>query len=526
MNGTSKRYIHLVWLLAILLASIAIRTFTLSDIPHGFFADEASIGYNAYTIGHTAKDEHGKFLPFFFEAFGEYKNPVATYVTVLFVLLFGLSEWSVRLVSALFGVASIFGIYLLTKQLFKKEHDHKIIALLASFLLTISPWSIHLSRVLLEGIMAYVFFTTMAVYFFLRSQENFRKFFLLSVLFFSLAFYSYFPARLFIPFLFLSLLVVFYKKMLRKNNLTILVVAGVVLFICSIPILKSFYDQTLLNRWEQVSIFTNPKPGEDPLFHVAKNYLSHFSLDFLFLRGDSGMEGQTISRHSVRGFGELFLIQFPLIIAGVIFMIKKERLTLLLLSGWMLLYPLGSMFTTDTTAQATRSIIGLIPLTIFSGIGTWYVMKKAHHLAGFLGKITTVFLFAIIISCSILYLKSYFFQYNSYSSDFWGWQYGPRDIMQYFLVNKDKYDDMYMSGEFNGADIFVKFYDPKNKCLGKCKIGDFMRETTLYQPDRKQLFSLSPDYISKSLLRDKFYTLKTIYYPNQTVAFKIGVIVQ
>jgi len=83
-----------------------------------------------------------------------------------------------------------------------------------------------------------------------------------------------------------------------------------------------------------------------------------------------------------------------------------------------------------------------------------------------------------------------------------------------------------MSGEFNGSDIFLKFYDPKNVCDNKCKIGDFWREPNIYNPSKKQLFSLSPEYLNNSTLKEKFLVRKTIHYPNNTIAFLIGEIVQ
>lgn len=513
-------------LLFLLIVGLLIRTVDLQHIPGGFFADEASVGYNAYTIAHTGKDEHGKLFPFFFEAFGEYKNPVAIYSTVPFILLFGLHEWSVRLVSALFGTAGILGIYLLTSTLFKKHHARDAIALLSALFLTISPWDIHLSRVMLEGITAYVFFTMMGTYFFLRIHEHFRRHLLLSVFFFSLSFYSYFPARMFIPLFSLSLLIIFHKTIFIKKHVRTLLLTCGLLLITSIPILMSLSNHTLLRRWQQVSIFSNHAPNENPVAHVANNYLSHFSPEFLFISGDSGMKGQAITRHSVRGFGELYLIQLPLILAGFYFLLTKDRRILSLLTVWLLLYPLGSMFTTDTSAQATRSIIGVVPLTILSGLGTWYLVKASSQKAGFLGKITALFFFALLLSSSIFYLKTYFQSYNMYASDFWGWQYGPRDIIHFFREHHDKYDDLYMSGEFNGSHIFLNFYDPENICSGKCQTGDFLREASVYQSDRTQLFSLSPAYLNQSEYRERFKVIKTIFYPDQTVAFKIGVIVQ
>ena len=60
----------LLLLLIFLLASF-LRLKNLAVDPPGFYTDEASVGFNAYKILTTARDEHGKFMPIFFEAFGD-----------------------------------------------------------------------------------------------------------------------------------------------------------------------------------------------------------------------------------------------------------------------------------------------------------------------------------------------------------------------------------------------------------------------------------------------------------------------
>lgn len=92
----------------------------------------------------------------------------------------------------------------------------------------------------------------------------------------------------------------------------------------------------------------------------------------------------------------------------------------------------------------------------------------------------------------------------------------------YFLKEKNNYDHLYMSGEFNGGEIFIKFYDPENNCQNKCKIGDFWREPTIYNPSRRQLFSLSPEYLKNSSFEKQFSMKKIIYYPDGSPAFFIG----
>lgn len=147
-------------LLLILLLGLFLRTYDLGNNPYGLFCDEASIGYNAYSLLKTGHDEWGTSWPLFFKAFGEYKSPVMTYSVIPFVAIFGLNEVSVRLASVAWGLLGILSIYFLSTILFNKK-----IGLLSALFLAISPWHIQVSRISLEGLTPYVCFTILAVFF-------------------------------------------------------------------------------------------------------------------------------------------------------------------------------------------------------------------------------------------------------------------------------------------------------------------------------------------------------------------------
>ena len=83
-------------LVVIIAIAFVLRGYRVSTNPPSISWDEASIGYNAYSILKTGKDEHGKFMPIdTFAAFGDYKPPVPIYLTVPFVALFGVSDASI-----------------------------------------------------------------------------------------------------------------------------------------------------------------------------------------------------------------------------------------------------------------------------------------------------------------------------------------------------------------------------------------------------------------------------------------------
>src|SRR3990167_4417424 len=90
--------------LVILVAGIALilRFYKLGQIPLSLSWDEVSLGYNAYSILKTGRDEHAKWFPLAaFEAYGDYKPPLYIYASVPFIKVFDLNELAVRLPSAL-----------------------------------------------------------------------------------------------------------------------------------------------------------------------------------------------------------------------------------------------------------------------------------------------------------------------------------------------------------------------------------------------------------------------------------------
>src|SRR3989344_450319 len=103
-------------LLLITSLGLVLRTYKLTSSPAGLYVDETSIGYNAYSIITTGRDEHGKFMPLFFEAFGEYKLPIYIYAVAVTQLFTGPTDLSVRLPSVIFGTLTIPLIFLFSKE--------------------------------------------------------------------------------------------------------------------------------------------------------------------------------------------------------------------------------------------------------------------------------------------------------------------------------------------------------------------------------------------------------------------------
>ena len=242
------------YLIGIVVLAFILRFFMLGQNPPSLNWDETSIGYNAYSILKTGKDEYGTSFPIEFRSFDDYKPPVYIYLDVLPVAIFGLTEFAVRFPSALFGFLSVIVMLYLVKKLFDKE-DHKlglIVALFSAFFLSISPWHLQFSRAAYEGNVG-LFFLLLAFYLFIKGLES-RWYLVLSSISFVICLYSYHSFRLVVPIFLLVLISLFIKKLLVYKKQ--LIISALIIFIFSLPIYIGFLNpEGSKARLSMVSIF-------------------------------------------------------------------------------------------------------------------------------------------------------------------------------------------------------------------------------------------------------------------------------
>ena len=91
-----------ILLSVIILLAASLRFIALDKIPVSPYWDEVAIGYNAYSIAHTGKDEYGKWFPLLFASYNDYKMPGEIYLSIIPISLFGLNVFSTRFISAFF----------------------------------------------------------------------------------------------------------------------------------------------------------------------------------------------------------------------------------------------------------------------------------------------------------------------------------------------------------------------------------------------------------------------------------------
>jgi len=257
-------------LISIIFLAAFLRFYQLGVNPPSLSWDEAALGYNAYSIGETGRDEFGRFLPYdFFASFGDYKPPAYVYAAVLPVKIFGLNEFAVRFPSAFFGILAVLLTYFLVQELFPGFKKFSIINFqfsigeIAAFFLAISPWHIQMSRAAFEANLA-SFFVVLGVMLLLKAVNkqslllrNKRKGILLvlSAISFVITFYTFNSTRVFTPLLVLGL-GFYYRQELLKIKKWVMV-AMIIAALMTVPLLPHLFSPEGRLRFKEVNIFSD-----------------------------------------------------------------------------------------------------------------------------------------------------------------------------------------------------------------------------------------------------------------------------
>ncbi len=121
----------------------------LASVPGNklaFYVDESSIAYNAYALSHSGADEYGARWPLYFQAFGEYKNPVYVYLLAALFRVFGPSVWLARALSAVAGCAAALLLGLLAWRITAQRRVGVIVTVTA----LLTPWLFEVTRLIFE----------------------------------------------------------------------------------------------------------------------------------------------------------------------------------------------------------------------------------------------------------------------------------------------------------------------------------------------------------------------------------------
>ncbi len=525
-------------LIVILLTAAILRFYKLDSFPVSIYWDEAAIGYNAYSIAQTARDEYGTKLPLLFKSFNDFKLPGYIYLDAIFVKIFGLSIFTTRLPSALFGTLAPLAIYLITKELL----DHKI-ALLGAFLLAISPWHIQFSRGAFEATIAFTILLFGLLLLLYGLKNKLWAFLSLPIL--SLSLYFYLSTRLIVP---LAVIIFFliYRKEIKKNLHAYF--NGLLLaIIISVPIAASIFSYSALKHVKEVSIFEDKSLAVDYVqvrernndfiskiflnrripyvFESLHKYFSHFSPGFLFFGDDPN------PRHHSAFQGNLYLFEIPLLLIGFRqLLLSKNKNAKYFLLAVLFISPLPAAISRDTP-HSLRSLPMLLPITINSSLGLLYLSKNL--------KLRITFTVLVVIFF-INYLISYYRLYPQRDSI--SWAYGYQQMYRVLSNLENNYDRIVVTGFHWKPYIYYLYFNkiaPSSyqeysniEAIGKYRFGTTYWDSGGKNLDESQidklkgnttLLVLSPQELQDLKDKSRFHQLQSVSdYSGRNSLFLIG----
>ena len=454
------------FLLAILILAACLRFYKLDLFPSGLHNDEASFLYNAQSLSATGRDEDGRVLPLFLNSYIDPKPALYSYLELPFVKILGVNNWSARLPTVILSLLSLYWFYRIILLLTKSQK----LALIALFLLTISPWHIVNSRATQEVMMAFTF-SLGAIYFLLKNNLCFLPLAFLSM-------YSYHSAKVFLPLILLAL-AIYIKKLKtslkegspfgRKNTLSFLIL-GISLLILLFTKTGSdrFLDiglqhgDTQLVLDEQIRLAT-PYTNSFLIrvFHnkivnyslaLLNKYGQHFTLSFLFLQGGDPL------RYQVPFHGLLYLVELPLLLWGIFIGLRNknyQHLTYLMLF-WLLISPLATILTTQEVISTIRSFMMLPPLVFLVSLALSHLsllVPSPIHRRGIKGKVFLFFICAIYLWCFAYFLHQYFVFAPHYRP--WHRNFAEEQMAEKVSALQNNYDKIYISRQSGQPYIYL-----------------------------------------------------------------------
>lgn len=196
------------------LLSAFLHLYRLDAVPYGLHIDEAGMGYDAYCLANFGVDRYLNSYPVYLTNFGRGQSALYAYLCMIFVKLWGLNIWTMRLPAALIGIL----FYLAGTDLLRKRWGEKR-ALFPAFLMAVMPYFIMQPRFGLDCNLM-LGLTTLGLWFLVKAfeKQKLRWYFIAGVVW-GIAYYTYALSYIFDTiFLILTGIYLLYIKKAIGNN--------------------------------------------------------------------------------------------------------------------------------------------------------------------------------------------------------------------------------------------------------------------------------------------------------------------
>lgn len=461
-----KRYLQKRWvtvaILFIICVGFFLRFYQLGQVPSGLGWDEAAIGYNGWSVWTTRRDEWLNRLPISFRSFGDYKAPLAIYLNGPFTLLFGMTTFAVRLPFTIAACLSLIVWWRLLEFIRRQSQFSQLFILYGVALLTFSPWHFVFSRIAFESVIC-LFLVLLGVWMLLKGivAKKWKSWlFLLAGLSFVASLYTYHSAKIVVPLLVLSMIVIWRKEILSlwKKLVLPVLVAGLSL----IPLAyDSIWGQGATRAGDLV--FLRLDSVGEIARSIGSSVIAHFNpLFLLFGQGDE-------LRHVIGNFGIVVPGTMLLALTGVIvFLWNRKNKTArlndsakfhLFALSWFFIGMLSGFFSV-VFPHANRTLLALPGLLLLTSFGfeqvhKWYVTKSTSWLALLLSILVSVQLL-----WTIAFFHVYFTEYPKQSEAVF--QTGYEEAVEQAklaLKGDNPVDQIIFSSMYGQPYIYVLFYN-------------------------------------------------------------------
>lgn len=470
-----------------------LRFYKLTEYPIQLNHDEITQLYDAISIAQTGKDIYNNFLPTIFVSISDFKPPFYAYATALTFFLTGFNEITIKIPAAFFGALLVPAIFWFTYKLFKNP----LIAIFASFITAISPFEIHFSRKGFENgtgiFLMLIGFSAMLSFF----ENKEKKYLYLGIISLSFSMYTYFSHAAILPFLIIAFILIYrrnflpVKKFIQPALLFIALIVPLLFIILFNPVSKNrseavFVTKDVILQSELNNIQTNNKLA-DSIYQTKRileysfnKYLNQLDPNYLFGKG-LGFTNQ-----GPLDMGILFFIQLPLIIMGILYLIRSgQSQPGVFIFFWMVIGLVPSGLTFESYSPH-RVIMVFTMFNILSALGLYFLKESVERLfnSNWL-KLSTYILVLLFFAGNFLYfIHTYTVNLPFEKSE--TYHYPFKSVSLFAWENRDKVDLIVFDPNFGkimpsigaGAHYYLAFYGgyPPFKMQQEYRLGEKPRE--------------------------------------------------
>ena len=387
-------------LLCIFALALAVRLLFLGTFPYGFHEDEIKVGWNAYSILKTGKDDLGNQFALYYNTFGDYRPTGIFYLTIPSLIVFGLTQFAVRFPSAFFGALTVFPVYFLALHVQKRKASlrKKAPALFSALFLAIAPWHVFVSRATSEGIICLFFAMCGLCLFVLALEKGKALWFIGSFISLALSTLFYHMVRPLLPLFVFTILFYYFQYISPKSRkyglIFCIIVSLFSMILLSSKASRGRFNQVAVSKYQENVLGVHTSKLQLPT-EIKNEYVKYLGLDFL--TGDSPKP----YRYRVFGVGLVNLAVIVFLFSGIITI--AERKTSVLPLFLFLLSPIPAAVTGEDAPNLHRALFMLPYLVIIAGFGAYYLWKN-----GFFKRLLFLLLFAVFILSTISAYITYF----------------------------------------------------------------------------------------------------------------------